>query len=77
MLCRNLLIEQVAVLEQRLQEAEQLAFEEEARAAALELELFKSLDEEHERVMSEVVNYYCLYTVCLCLYINMMLICSL
>jgi hypothetical protein len=51
---RDTLKEYVAALEQRLNEAEFTAFEQEARAAELEVELFRSMDEDHEKALSEV-----------------------
>lgn len=52
--CREELLKEVAAVEDRLRKAEDAAFEQEARAAALELELFRSMDEDHERALQEV-----------------------
>ena len=49
--------EDIALLEARLRETENAVFEQESRAAALEVELFKSMDEQHELAMAEVYTY--------------------
>lgn len=41
-------------LEALVRLAEDAAFEQEARAAALEVELFRSMDEDHVRALAEV-----------------------
>jgi hypothetical protein len=41
-------------VEQRLREVEDVAFSQEARAAELEVELFRTMDAEHERALEEV-----------------------
>ncbi len=53
-LCSEELAGRVAELEEQVKAAEGLAFEFEARAAALELEVFRKMDEEHAQSMREV-----------------------
>jgi len=44
----------VTELEEQVRLAEELAFEFEARAAALELEMFKKMDEDHHQAIQMV-----------------------